>query len=419
MSGHDARDPSAPGFWGDVTWRVLQVGSGNLFLLLVFLGCARALGAYDFGVYNYVLALLSLGVVFSGFGAGTSVGMHVARYAATAPERIAAALSSGGLAVLAATALTTLALLAFGPAYLGARWPYVLLALPLLLLDPLVAVLDNLYRGLRRFRELSLCTAAAAALALGLAYVLTLRFRLAGAILAHTAYFLPLLALLAARLRRSWRRYDGAVLREVGRYAAVVWMVDVAYFFYGKVDVLFLGHFGLFPQIGSYELANKLLHLLALPSLIVGQVLAPRTTRAFAQGRYEELRQMFKRTLLLSAAWAALVVALVYLLQGAAVSFLPAGYDRGEVLRVVTLMSVVYFSQVTNGVVPTGFILATGHARICVYCLTAFSLLNVVLDYVLLQRYGFFGVVYATLLVKPGTDLVSLVLYGRLLWRLR
>src|SRR3989344_2280392 len=61
-------------------WRSLQIGSKYGILLLIFILAAKYLSPYDFGVYNYLLAVAFFLIIIGDFGISFAASRYVAEY---------------------------------------------------------------------------------------------------------------------------------------------------------------------------------------------------------------------------------------------------------------------------------------------------------------------------------------------------
>ena len=206
---------------------------------------------------------------------------------------------------------------------------------------------------------------------------------------------------------------------EISKYSLIIGVGNVGLFLYSRIGVLFLGHYNYIEQTGYFEITNKILTLILIPFTILSQVIAPDITKYFAQKKYDIIRNKFVKYLCISLVLSILIVAILffgykYLLN----SFLPQ-YSTLEMNNIVRLMMIVYFTQLLNGIIPTGFVTSTGHAKLSTIFLLAFGALNLILNYLFINQYGFIGVIYALIVTKCTADLLFIYTYHRILQRLR
>ena len=72
----------------NVFWRGLQLAVKDGVSFVIFILAAKLLNPYDFGVYNYVLAVIFFLILFGDFGISVAASKYVAEYQATDPEKL-------------------------------------------------------------------------------------------------------------------------------------------------------------------------------------------------------------------------------------------------------------------------------------------------------------------------------------------
>src|SRR3989344_2031084 len=135
-------------------WRSLQVFGKQGIIFLIFILCAKLLIPYDFGIYNYVLAIIFFLIIFGDFGISTATSKYVAEYNLTDKEKLKGVLFNSGIVILGLTIIITVLTLIIGPFYLKDKYLYVLYLLPLVFLAPMTSLYDGIYRGLKKFKQL-------------------------------------------------------------------------------------------------------------------------------------------------------------------------------------------------------------------------------------------------------------------------
>ena len=100
----------------------------------MFILCAKLLTPYDFGIYNYVLAIVFFLIIFGDFGISTATSKYVAEYNVTDKNKLKAVLFNSGIIILILTVIITILTLIIGPWYLKDKYVYVLYLLPLIFL---------------------------------------------------------------------------------------------------------------------------------------------------------------------------------------------------------------------------------------------------------------------------------------------
>jgi len=85
------------------TWRALQIFGKSGITFLIFIICAKLLGPYTFGIYNYILAIVFFLVMFGDFGISTATSKYIAEYNVTDKEKLKSVLFSSGVLILGLT----------------------------------------------------------------------------------------------------------------------------------------------------------------------------------------------------------------------------------------------------------------------------------------------------------------------------
>ena len=268
----------------NVFWRGLQLAVKDGVTFVIFILAAKFLNPYDFGVYNYVLAVIFFLILFGDFGISLAASKYVAEYQITNPEKLKYVLFNAGLVILALTVLMTAATILLGPRLLQDKYRYVLYIMPVVFLAPMTSLYDGIYRGLKKFQQLAALSTGVSLISLGFVYVLIRQYGLTGALLAQNLFYLLLFLALAFGYRGFLFKLNREILKSISYYALIIGIMHVSAFLYYRVDILVLGYFDLVVEIGYYEIAYKVLMLIQLPFLVFAQVQAPNMVEHFCRG---------------------------------------------------------------------------------------------------------------------------------------
>jgi len=399
----------------NVFWRGLQLIVKDGVAFIIFVLAAKFLNPYEFGLYNYVLAVIFFLILFGDFGISVAASKFVAEYQATDPEKLKYVLFNSGLVILGLTILVTAGTLLLGPAFFKDHYLYVLYILPVVFLAPMTSLYDGIYRGLKKFKQLALLSTAVSVISLGFIYFLIRRYGLAGALISQNLFYLFLFLTLALGYRDFLFKPKREILRSVGFYALVIGVIHVSAFLYTRVDILVLGSFDLIVEIGYYEIVNKVLMLMQLPFLVYAQVQAPNIVAAYCR----EGSPVILRKLTSYITYGAAASLLPAVLLGLAVPwvlrhFLP-DYNQPGVIDILYIFLFLFVFQNVSNLVGNTFIISTGHARINMINIIVFGILNLLLDILLVRRYGYMGIAYAKLPVVILGSLSLIFLYRRAL----
>lgn len=399
----------------NVFWRGLQLVVKDGVSFVIFILAAKFLNPYDFGVYNYVLAVIFFLILFGDFGISVAASKYVAEYQVTNPEKLKYVLFNSGLVILALTIVVTAITLLLGPDFLQDKYLYVLYILPVIFLAPMTSLYDGIYRGLKKFRQLALLSTGVSVLSLGFIYFLIRKYGLTGALLSQNLFYLLLFLTLALGYRDFLFKPNREILKSVGFYALVIGIIHVSAFLYTRVDILVLGAFNLIVEIGYYEIVNKVLMLMQLPFLVYAQVQAPDIVASYCrEGSADILRKMTSYIKYATAISLLLAVLLGLAMPWVLRRFLPE-YYLPDVIRILYIFLFLFIFQNVSNLVGNAFVISTGHARINMINIIIFGILNLFLDILLVRHYGYMGIAYAKLLVVILGSLSLIILYRHVL----
>ena len=171
-------------------WRGLQLTVKDGVSFVIFLIAAKLLDPFEFGIYNYLLAVVFFLILFGDFGISVAASKYVAEYHAIDPTKVKYVLFNAGLVILAMTILATAATLLGGPCYLQEKYRSALFVLPVVFLAPITSLYDGIYRGLKRFRQLALLSTGVSVTSLGFIYALIREYGLTGALISQNLFYL-------------------------------------------------------------------------------------------------------------------------------------------------------------------------------------------------------------------------------------
>lgn len=399
----------------DFVWRALQVGTRSLCVFLIFLIASRFLSPDDFGIYNYITAVLVILIMLSDFGISTAVSRYTAEYHETEKGKVAFIFASGSAIIVVMAILIAAITVSFGSLIFGDLVKYIYLVIPLIFLAPLSALLDGIFRGQKRFRILSAISITSSLAAVTAAWWVIQIWGLKGAIVIQgLQYLIIIVGLLFFLNKFSWKP-KAAVMKQLLGFSLIVGLVNLSFYFYTKIDVVILGQYSLFSEIGSYEITNKLFQIIILPFLILGQVLAPRLTAKFAQKKFSSVLKYFKQVIFATSALSLIVSSLFYLFFPYLAKWLFPNYVNPVTFSTINILIFILPLNLVFMCFAHGFVHATGQSRIFLWPMLVMGAVNVAGDYLAINLIGYTGVLYVTIGVTLIAEIIPIILYYRLL----
>lgn len=381
-------------------WRSLQIFGKQGVTFLIFILAAKMLSPYLFGIYNYVLAIIFFLIIFGDFGISTATSKYVAEYNVTDKEKLKAVLFNSGIIILGLTIVITLLTLTFGKYYLGDKYIYVLYLFPLIFLAPMTSLYDGIYRGLKKFKQLAIISTIVGVVSLSFVYILIKQYGLIGALIAQNLFYFILFLALAFGYKEFHFKLNKSVMKEIGKYSCIIGLAGMGYFLYTRIDILILGHFGFIEEIGYYEIINNIFLLLITPIILLATVVAPNTTKNFALKKYNHIKKkLIKETLFLFFIGLGVVILSYLFFPFIFKLFLPE-YNIVLLMQILTLLLFLIPFRFFSSYINVGYITPGGFAKILTFNTITFGALNTILDFIFLIRFGFIGVIYATLICQ-------------------
>ncbi|MBD3296625.1 MAG: oligosaccharide flippase family protein [Candidatus Omnitrophica bacterium] len=392
-------------------WRGLQLFLKGILTVFVLFIAAGNLDPREFGVFNYLTALIGLFIIFCDFGLSVSTSRYVAEHAVLDKSRLSSLLFSVLILVAAISGFLSLIIMIAGKFFLPRYYTSILLFIPYLFLLPLTSVLDGYYRGLKRFRDLCVSYFLVGIVSIPLSLFLIRQFQLRGAVSSLSFIYVAAAFLLFLFVKKTPFSFDKGLLKKVSGYALLIGIANVSYFMYTKADILILKQFGYVVEIGYYAMIDKIFNILLLPSVILGQVIAPTVSRYAALSDFGHLKRKYKKYIsLLFFLALPLSLALYFIITFGIRTFLPA-YYTGAFRTILRLLLILFPLKIASICAVVGFITPSGFARIITISTLAGGILNVLLDYVLITSIGFTGVFYSTLIVHSLIMIITNIIF--------
>lgn len=395
----------------DVFWMFVYAGGKHIFIIGVFFIAAAMLTPYDFGLYNYITAILLLLILFGDFGISAAASKHIAELKALNAENERSVVFNASILSTLFVVIVVAGILLLAPAALGEKSKYIFSLLPSLICFPLAYLYTGIYRGVGKFKAVARIIFFTAFFSLFCSYFLIKIYGLYGALWANNLFSFLFLILLIIGHREWHSKFDIKMIKQLGAYSLILGITSFSYFLYSRVDIIMLGHFGHISEIGFYELLNKILLLLAAPFMIISQVIAPKIAGLNAHKKFAEIFQKYQHFVLISFIVSCLVTFISFLVFPIIFKHYFPQYVGVKFITAIYLMLVLLISQSVATIAATGFSISTGHARINMNFLLFFGIINIPITYFFIKTWGFMGAVYATVAVRLLTDMLFVAFY--------
>ena len=173
-------------------WRLAQTASKGLASLYFLFIAAKYMSPVDFGILNYLIAVIGLCLLFSDFGFSTATSKYVAELSTCNPERSASVLPS--VLVLVGSINLALSVVVIAGFFIAKStyFPTIAILVPSLFFISFSNILDGYLRGRKRFNKLAQIYVASSLLFVLPAFLLVRHRPALGSALAYSLlYLLP------------------------------------------------------------------------------------------------------------------------------------------------------------------------------------------------------------------------------------
>lgn len=396
-------------------WRALQMGGkeGISFLFLVL--SVSYLNPWEFGMYNYIIAIVYFLVIFSDFGISTATSRFIAQSIELKDGKDKKLFFNATLLISALSLLVFVGFFIAEFVINSEIFNLLYIIAPLIFLTPLSALLDGIYRGRKEFKKLTIITVSSGIFSALAGYFLVVYMGLVGALYAQLILYAIFTFSCVVTLRNVEFKFDRAIIKDISGYSALIGLANISFFLFSRINVLIIGYFGYIVEVGNFELVNKIILVMLLPYLVLAQVISPEITSLKSRNETKILLKWYDLFTLFTFFSSLLVALIVY----TAIPFLAnidnPNFQNADLLSLFKLMLVTFVSQSMSVVASIGFSTASGHAKINLYFLLFFGILNVILSIYFTKNIGYIGAVYVGILIKIISDLIFIVYYRSLI----
>lgn len=206
---------------------------------------------------------------------------------------------------------------------------------------------------------------------------------------------------------RPTRKFVGSKLLKT---SAPLILVGATSVLYSNADSVMLGWLNTSKEVGIYVVAARLSLLTSIFLHVTSSVISPRIATLFDKKSYKQLESLIQKVTTVLF-FISILPLIVFALYGKPILSI-WGSEFVDSYWVLLILSIGQFVNVTTG--ATGLTLSLcGEERIYGLISVVFAILNLVLNYLLIIRYGAVGAATATAITIISLNLVQLLLVKR------
>ncbi|EJG1621133.1 MULTISPECIES: oligosaccharide flippase family protein [Vibrio harveyi group] len=393
----------------DVLYRFLQAGVKQGFQLCLLLYGTYSLGLDKFGEFAYISAGVVAFSVFLDFGLSSTIVKIIAEDR-DRKEKVLEVLVPFISTILLIISLMVYVYL-YGFNEYGALKSLTVSVLVFTM--PLCAVFEGFNRGILQFKKNAMSTFFSSLVALILIIPFADNYEVIGLLLVQVIYHIVLLTLLfktcIEKIELSSLKVskDNDFIISVFKYSTLIGIASIGQILYTKADVMILGYYDYYREISQYELIDRFFMYLVIPVALLGQVAAPR----FVNSTLSLIRKYHTVSFIVIFTLSVLLSFGMFKLYGAYEWNISDKVDiRGfDLVLCILLISLPF--KMFSVFQTQAYINPLGYAEIIAKTTIFFGFINVVLDLLLVSKFGFIGVFYSTAFVIVGNTLMQTIIF--------
>lgn len=400
-------------FSKNFVWRMVQTFGKQGASFAIFLIATYFISKEEMGIYNYVFSALALLTLLSDFGISTATSKYVAEYNSVNKEKLKKVFFNTALMVIVISTLVSIVVLMFGKIWFKEYYQFLLYGLPLIFFVPITALYDGIYRGLKKFKDIAIISLITGGLSLIAVFFLVQRYGLVGALIAQNFMYLIYFLILAFKYGKFKWSLDKSIMKEIGNYSLAFGIATLGFYLFSRINVLILGNYNLLEEIATYELLNRIFIIYLLPFTILGQVIAPYVTELFSLKKYVDVRKQYWTLAKILTVLSVLFIPVTMLITRLAIKWFFPKYDTEMFTALLFPITLTYCKSVFSAPLNAGMIVATGDAGIMTVMNLFVGAINIVGSLWAIERYGYMGVIWVTMIVQYLSLILLHIIYAR------
>lgn len=376
-------------------WRSIQIFTKHGLNLFILLLCAKLLTPFEFGLYTYIYAIVVILALFGDFGISTSTAKYVAQYNATDKKKVKLVLFNMALLVLTLSLIVIGITLIFGPVYLKEKYIYLVYILPIIFLSPITSLFDGIYRGLEKFRKMSLITLIVGIISIIITYISITKYGLVGALISQNVFYLLLLICYLLGYGLIKIRFDKVIVKEIGKYSLIYGLVMFGNILFIRSGIIILGHYNYLVELATYELLNKIFMTLVTPFILLGHVVGPQISVLKARKRNKEILEKLKKYIYYFFISGTIAGAICYFILPIVFKVWLENYYNEIFLSMFPITLINFVTNIWMATIIFGIVVSVGYADILAKIYMIIGAIGVLTSLILINIIGYMGVIYS------------------------
>jgi len=386
----------------ETIWSVLTKGVGFVFYILLTVYLARTLGTARYGKWNYFYSIFTIILILSSMGVNQSTKKYIAEYSGTGKEKF---VFIDSIIIRMVTSLLFCLIVVIFYKSVGdiINRPDIgtllLYSAPLLLLLNTLSYLKEVFNGNHDLKYTFLITSSEHLLKfIFVVLLLSIENHIYSVIAAYMLAVTSSVVIGAYFSKQEFIQDTGAereerFYKDIYTYSLPMLVVSIAFLIATEVDIVMLGYLADDQSVGIYSVAKRIISKLPHISIAISMGVMPIFAK-MDESNASHLKKIFIRVV---GAVAGIYLAISVFILVFADPIVPYIFGD-EYIRAVlpTQILTVYLVLSGSGIIVNQFLDYQGLARKRAKYIIVSIFINVLLNFLLIPRYGATGAAIAT-----------------------
>lgn len=399
----------------DIQWSFISLATSSIAHLLLRIALGRELGPSGLGLYTLVFTIYMLGTQFAAFGIETALTKYVAEYKDDS-LKINKYISSGIFGSLISGLITGILLYTvssfisteiFGNFEMITLLKITAVCFPFIAIQKAVQGVLNGFRSMKHFAYLNIGQNTLI-VALSVFLVLSLKMGVEGAVIGLVTPTIVMGILSLLYVRNNFVFYPDMmkiILKDLSWFGFYVVLANSIGVINTQIDSLMIGHFMEETYVGYYAIATIFMQGITLMPAAVQRITTPAIATYFGKNDYYSIEKMIKNTILAVFA-ATLLISICLAVSG---KFIIIALFKGFLPAYTPMLILLIGYSIYSALISVGGALSSvGKVKIIFKISILCTLINALLNMVLIPKYGIVGASIATSISLIITSLVHM-----------
>lgn len=392
-------------------WKLIQSGVTGLSELITMFVVAHWLELETYGALSLGISVIGGFQLFATFGIGHSTTKFIAEYKSKNEQKVNYFVLSGMfLNIMLGVIFGVLCFISSG--YLSAMFSSDLqnilrIGALLLFFENLRTIFESIFRGFQSFKPPAIASVIARPLQVAIvSLAIFFGFGVTGAIVGMVCARIIASIFLFKKLDKHFFKNQKTLLhpdfresfKSTAKYSLPIGIYILVYYLYSKVDVIFLGYFTNNKEVAYYSFANLFIFFPFLVLNAFGMAIGPLIAGEYAKRNKNRIQIIFEEATTISLFFTIFVTLAIFIISGPVIEhFFPKYKPSITLIQILCL----YLPLVSlSAICDTGFLIPSGNASLLWKIISVGASLNIIADLLLIPKYGAYGAVLSTVIVR-------------------